>query len=532
MERQEQIRLSSWLTVSVFVVLIALLRLHTYDETLERDLVIHATIANEWLQGRALYSDLWNHKPPASFLIHALFIQAVGFGPPAIYAINVFFNGLTAITIFVLAWQLTRSNSVAIAIAGLWALVSFDLPLQANQPNSEALVNPFLLSAIAIWLAIVNNQLRVAWALAAGLLLFLASFFKQQYLLIPGAVFAGLGAYVCAFDRTSVRRYALAFGIALLAMFAGWAIAFAVFWRSGSLDDFIFAAFRFNVSYGGSLYWNLRASVHGKLFPSFASTLYPFVLGAAGALIALALARQWKPLVILASWMAGTHLAVALPGKFFPHYYQLWAPVLLLASGLFMHQLALLGRGLVRPLFIGALGIVALLATVGRVVEYLSLTSEQWCLRKYPDEHFVEARGVGESLRPFLHEREWVFYLGNYPSLFFYGNLRPVSGKLYATWLRAPRELASPLRADTIRRFQHGGFDVAVINADPAKLGVLEIWRGLEQDFVRVSDCFPHHDIWVRRSSPYLRILQRDLAPFSGEWMRRFNAPSECMPES
>lgn len=532
MERQEQIRLSSWFAVGIFVFLIALLRLHTYDETLERDLVIHATIANEWLQGRTLYTDLWNHKPPASVLIHALFIQAFGFGPPAIYVINVFFNGLTAIAIFVLAWQLTRKNSVAVATVGLWALVSFDLPLQANQPNSEALVNPFMLSAIAIWLAVVNNQLRLAWALASGLLLFLASFFKQQYLLIPGAVIAGLGAYVFAFDRTSMRRYALAVGIVLLVILAGWAIAFAAFWRSGSLDDFIFAVFRFNVFYGGSLYWNLRASVPGRMFPSFTSALYPFVLGAGGALIALAIARQWKPLVILSSWMAGTHLAVALPGKFFPHYYQLWTPVLLVASGLFIHQLALLGRGLVRPLFISALGIVALLATVGRVVEYLSLTPEQWSLRKYPDEHFVEARGVGESLRPFLQEREWVFYLGNYPSLFFYGNLRPVSGKLYATWLRATRKLASPLRADTIRRFHDGGFDVAVINVDPAMLGVIEISRELEQDFVRVSDCFPHHDVWVRRNSPYLRILQRDLVPFSGEWMRRFNAPSECMPKS
>ena len=41
-------------------------------------------------------------------------------------------------------------------------------------------------------------------------------------------------------------------------------------------------------------------------------------------------------------WLAlalGTHLAIALPGRFAPHYYQLWMPVLVLGATLACWQL-------------------------------------------------------------------------------------------------------------------------------------------------------------------------------------------------
>ena len=70
-------------------VLIAALRLHTYNEPFERDITSHAVIAHEMLAGRPLYSDLWDSKPPAIFVTYALADALVGYGPAEVYFIGV-----------------------------------------------------------------------------------------------------------------------------------------------------------------------------------------------------------------------------------------------------------------------------------------------------------------------------------------------------------------------------------------------------------------------------------------------------------
>ena len=70
-------------------ILIIVARLHTYDEPLERDITTYAVIAHEMAQGRDLYSDLWDHKPPA---VHATYLMAemlVGYGETAICLLGV-----------------------------------------------------------------------------------------------------------------------------------------------------------------------------------------------------------------------------------------------------------------------------------------------------------------------------------------------------------------------------------------------------------------------------------------------------------
>jgi hypothetical protein len=50
---------------------IALGRLHTYDEPLDRDVATYVVIGGEMLHGRALYTDLWDNKPPALYAAFA-----------------------------------------------------------------------------------------------------------------------------------------------------------------------------------------------------------------------------------------------------------------------------------------------------------------------------------------------------------------------------------------------------------------------------------------------------------------------------
>jgi len=81
-----------YLSPLVLVILssfIAIMRLYTYDEPVERDIGNHAVIAHEILQGRKLYSDLWDSKPPAIFVTYAIADVLVGYGPSSVYFVGV-----------------------------------------------------------------------------------------------------------------------------------------------------------------------------------------------------------------------------------------------------------------------------------------------------------------------------------------------------------------------------------------------------------------------------------------------------------
>ncbi len=114
--------------------LIALFRLHTYNEPLDRDLAAYAVIAHEMLAGRPLYADLWDHKPPAIHVTFALGEWLCGYGPQSIYFLNVAAAILTLLGVYAAGAVYPGERK-----AGLWrlrfvhgVLISNNLTLQAN----------------------------------------------------------------------------------------------------------------------------------------------------------------------------------------------------------------------------------------------------------------------------------------------------------------------------------------------------------------------------------------------------------------
>ena len=75
--------------LAVLTAVLAVQRLHTYDEPLERDITTYAVIGREALSGRWLYSDLWDNKSPLVFATYAAGELVAGYGPSAIFTLGV-----------------------------------------------------------------------------------------------------------------------------------------------------------------------------------------------------------------------------------------------------------------------------------------------------------------------------------------------------------------------------------------------------------------------------------------------------------
>lgn len=307
---------------------VASLRGHTYDEPLERDLTAYAAVAHGMLQGRALYADMWDHKPPGVHLAYALAIALFGYGPSAIYALSVGTTVLTMLGVYLAGAAGGRGRAVGLAAAAFWVAVSGDLYLQANQPNTEVFINVCLVWAFALTVGALPQLPGKDRSLGIGCLFGLAMVFKPVAVAVTPLVGLLIFAVPAAQrPRAGVRVLTMAAGcVAVVAALCLW------FALSGTFDDFWEAVVVYNQAYGGSTWENLKLGLDPSLLfsGSFFGVVPLLALAACGALLN---GFRWRlDAGMLAVWALGTFVAVAMPGRFFPHYYQLWLPLAAIAA--------------------------------------------------------------------------------------------------------------------------------------------------------------------------------------------------------
>jgi hypothetical protein len=434
---------SKRLVIAVLVCLVGLLvlaRLHTYHEPLERDITTYAVIAHELLAGRQLYSDLWDHKPPAIHLTYAAAEALVGYGEASVFLLNILAGVVTLVGAYTAGSASGREGGVW--AAAFWVLISGDLALQANQPNTEVFINAALLWAFALYVRADATALSWSRAIAIGGLGLVASLYKPQQLVVP----AVLAVTALALDRPAVRRRSLARTVAMAGVIVGgWAATWLYFAARGRGQAFREAVVDYNQAYAGSLLQNVVASFRGAelvgpSLPTFGPLIVLTVLG-----IVLGLGRDTRRWTLLASFALSTHLAIAMPGQFHPHYYQQWFPPLAVGGAWAIVEAS--RRLASRPQWLGrSLGLATIAALLVIQVPAYGRPASEWSREKY-GEVFLTSKTVGGEIDRLLAKDETFYLWGNETGVYFASRRTPPSGILQAypfvEWLQNPRRVAS-----------------------------------------------------------------------------------------
>ena len=138
------------------------LRIRTFDEAQDRDLMAYMIVADGVLHGKTLYQQVWDHKPPAIHLTYAA--SAAVFGPSEL---ALWVMGVTAALVTLIACYragVIRAGPVGgVAAAAIWALASGDLLLQANQPNAEVFMNAAIAWAFVLLAAPARGGPCAGW---------------------------------------------------------------------------------------------------------------------------------------------------------------------------------------------------------------------------------------------------------------------------------------------------------------------------------------------------------------------------------
>ncbi|MFT4571519.1 MAG: hypothetical protein ACI91F_002410 [Candidatus Binatia bacterium] len=461
-----------WVVIllALFASLICCMRLYTYDEPFERDLTTYAVIGHELNHGRLLYSDMWDNKPPGIFAAYAISESIVGYGPQTIFFLNIIASLGTLLALFFAGSHPKFGYIGGLFAAGLWVVIGGDFLLQANQPNTEAIINTLVMIGVALIL-----RAPARWSLTSylgiGLIFGVGGLFKQVCLVF--ALMVGFWHFIRVWHDTKIFRRAF---IQMVFIGVGsalpWALTFLYFTGTDRFDILFASAIEYSSSYAGSMSRNiLRAFGGGILWPSFIDNIKPLIISSF-IFIFLGLIRTptlWLlPLVLGAS----AFIVMALPGRFFPHYYQYYLPVICLVTGWGCSYINGLTVKLRIPAFL-ILGAILVTVTTSEM-SYFKLSPDQISELKY-GAVFTEVKNHSSEMRSLVNPDDFILDFGIETGFYFYTNTRPSAGVLWSNAITS-----GPLSREFTERFYRQ------VAENPPKLILIEDFhKGPPHEVVR-----------------------------------------------
>lgn len=415
-----------WSALLILGGIILAQRFHTFNEPLERDIGVYAVVAHEMLAGRPLYSDLWEHRPPAIFLSYAAAEKLFGYGTPTIFLLSLILSLIILLGTYQAGRLAFGHWQWGLWAACFWALLSGDLFFQSNQPNTEIFINACLLwSYIALlpgegkdltWKRVVLTGALFAWAsLYKPLAIISAIFLSAAYVLFPWS------------GRESFLRRLYSASVMGFVVLAAWFVTGVYYFFHGNLRDFYEANITFNAFFAGNAGQGLISyfSVPHHFFPVIFRNLWPFAVTACLAVFA-GLRRRERPWILLVFWMLSLPIQIALQRFYHPHYYQYWMPVLVLAAAGALSLVAQKSKVLSY-----ALALVLTGNLLWRERPFYRLAAEHWPHIKYGHQHFTADKELGLRLTQTLQDDETFFQWGYSPTLYFYSQKKPPTGLLH-----------------------------------------------------------------------------------------------------
>ncbi|MDP3541167.1 MAG: glycosyltransferase family 39 protein [Elusimicrobiota bacterium] len=410
------------------------LRAHGAGLPLLSDEGEYAYAARVWSEGGLPYRDVFNQKPPMTFVVYRLSaaLSSSPAAPRRAAALAVLLTGLALLLLTPKRWSPAARLAAPLAYFVLSTAPVGDFGFAAN---TEVFAAAF--TAWAVWAA---SRAAPRWALVSGLLAGAALMTKQT------ALWPALAACVLAVWRGSGRwepRSAGAFLAGVAAVPAFW---LSYFWARGGLGFFWDCVVAGNMRYASLADWS-AAVEQARFFvfdlaPAFLMSSWP-----AWALAALGLKgleARWENRGELTAvlWLAGGLLAAATGLLLFPHYFLQAAPPLCLAAAYGVERL---GSGKRRW---AALAALALLPAAARADFYFGKSREAVAKDLLYPSPLLETEYLGAWLRERTSPSDSIWVFGSEPALYVYAGRRAATRHDFVYPLTMFPRSAEPLRAE------------------------------------------------------------------------------------
>lgn len=394
------------------------------------DVMAYAVIGHEWLEGKPLYSDLWDQKPPLIFITYALAEIAVGYAPQMLVLLNTVAPLITLFGAY-RAGKAGGGKAAGLWAAAFWAVLSGAFIIEGRDPNSESFINPCVMWAFALLVEAKDRLPGVKRALIIGGLFAVGSFYKP---VVVAAALLLAGIHVVLPPEGSKNRvWAVrdAFIIGAVGII-GWCAMFGYFAATNRFEVSYDAIITYNRYYAGDVISNLTLPLREV---SKAKFILMNLLGV-GLLFAawLRFVKDRRSGALFAALVVSTWVMVASPGKFYAHYFQLWLVPLVVGAGWtivwFVNHSPARFRRL--PPLLGALTLALLFLL--QVPFYKNAFARKWA-----DDSTIlnlhASEPLGREIDRLLAPDETFFLWGSEPGLYFWSRRQSPTGLFFIQYL-------------------------------------------------------------------------------------------------
>jgi len=409
----------------LFSAIIAVDRLTLPKVAINVDPASYAVVSHELLLGKSLYTDIWDHKPPAIFIVYSMAETAFGYSPDMPVFLDLIISLIILFGVY-FAGKAGRGGIVSgLWAAALWVLVSGTFQLEGRDANTEPFLNACLVWAFALMALERKDGLGTKNAIIVGTLFLLGSMFKP--VVVAVALFLVLAHIIFSSDR---RRAIYDGSVIALVGIAGWVLTFAYFAATARGEIFYQTIIVYNRFYSGNMAANLIAPIHGSE-GFLADFMRPLAVFAIIGVIAVFLQHRRQG-ALLAAFIASSWIAIALPGRFSVHYFQLWLPPLVIGASWAIGSFATKHRPWQKIISYAAGVMLMAFLILNQTMLYEIVVTKKWT----PVLPVLKAAdATAERLNSLLEPGETFFLWGNTPNLYLLTGRRPPAAIIFDSHL-------------------------------------------------------------------------------------------------
>jgi len=303
------------IVVAVFV--LKFIQVISFD-FIDYDSHAFSAIGHQILNGKKLYQDLWDAKPPGVYLLNALAFRVFGAETIAIRILQIVFAGAMVFVTYSIAQKIIRHTAFAIFTSALCASVLYFSELFQGGNFTEEYANVFYWTG-AVFSVLSVGVRRKDYLIYSGIAFAVSAFFKEPYFLsvIPWLVFVVL----CSEPKNRRRKF-VKLSIGLFIPFLAFALAFAL--EGGLLSYWKHLVYNFAYSGAENIStWTKIENAVVNYFSLFGSihTALPYipVIGVLGFFNRQSRMRFLTLILILV--LLSNMYIISLSGYIFRHYY-------------------------------------------------------------------------------------------------------------------------------------------------------------------------------------------------------------------
>ena len=332
-------RVALWLVLALLALVVV--RLPAVRVPLDQDSGCYVHVGRSWVHGRLPYRDLWDHKPPAIYLVPAA-LELAG-APLTAVALRACAALFALGTLLALYGIVARLSDQATGIAAAFAYGIFSGAVLVHREALQTEHAMAFFSALSVWLLVVAAQRWRLWPLLlAGLSAGAAVAFKPTAAPVLGLAFLWLLWQQRASGALVFRSLmaVLATGLGFLVVPA----AFVIYFSAAGIRQPFLDAMSYNFAYRMADEFAGRGSgwlaVLRSRLGNFAPEQACLALLALAGLVSARLGERGPWLYLL--WALGALVGAAGSGRFYAYYF---LPVCAALAPLAGHALVSLGRG-------------------------------------------------------------------------------------------------------------------------------------------------------------------------------------------